>query len=70
VKRNRLLRPKTELSEPLQLEMGAETCMNPWNGVCDNMDIALYIYRQGVKIPICRECWKEIASEDIEWRFD
>jgi len=70
VKRKTLSRLKTEPSEPLQLETGAETCRNPWNGACSNTDIALYIYHQGEKIPVCRKCWEEIASTDVEWRFN
>jgi hypothetical protein len=44
--------------------------MNPWNGRCGNTDIALYIFYRGRRIPVCRECWMEIASDDIEWRCD
>ena len=63
-----MLEPKAELSDVLQVKV--ETCKNPWNGVCENMDIVLYIFRKNEKVPICRECWREIASKDFEWRFN
>ena len=44
-----------------------ERCANPWNGQCNNVDIALYIYYRGEKLPICWPCWNEIAEKDIEW---
>ena len=68
VERKKLLTPRNELSEPLQPERNV--CLNPWNGRCGNTDIALYIFYRGRRIPICRECWVEIASDDIEWRCD
>ncbi|RJS93406.1 hypothetical protein CW705_01645 [Candidatus Bathyarchaeota archaeon] len=46
-----------------------ERCMNPWNGKCSNTDIALYIMFKGRRLPICRKCWREISSKDIEWRY-
>lgn len=63
-----MLKPATELTLPLQPEM--EICMNPSNGVCENADIVLYIGHDGQRLPICRECWSEIASNDIDWRYD
>jgi len=47
-----------------------EHCMNPWNGVCRSRDILLYIYYGGRRLPICRRCWMEIASSDVEWSYD
>jgi hypothetical protein len=35
-----------------------------------NSDIAVYIYYRGRKLPICRECWIEIAQKNIEWRYE
>lgn len=45
----------------------SEQCRNPWNGRCENTDIALYIFYEGRKLPICRLCWNEIAGRDLEW---
>jgi hypothetical protein len=47
-----------------------ERCMNPWNGKCNNTEIALYIMFKGKRLPICRECWEEISSKNIEWEYD
>jgi len=44
-----------------------EICQNPWNGRCGNTGIALYIYHKGERLPICRECWLELADQDLEW---
>jgi len=44
-----------------------EHCANPWNGKCNNTNIALYIYYRGEKVPICRPCWNDIAEKDIKW---
>jgi len=46
-----------------------ERCMNPWNGKCSSTDIALYIMFNGRRLPICWECWKDISSKNIEWRY-
>jgi len=65
--RKRRLKPSRmeETSEPL--EFPEDRCMNPWNGECRSTDIALFIYYEGRKLPICRRCWVEIASTNIEW---
>ena len=47
-----------------------ERCMNPWNGKCSSEDIALYIIFKGRRLPICRKCWMDISSKDIEWRYN
>jgi len=57
-----------EATPPSQIE--TEACMNPWNGECRNGDIAVYIFYMGRRIPICRKCWKEISSTDVEWSYD
>jgi len=44
-----------------------EHCRNPWNGRCKNTDIQLYIYYKGRQLPICKECWLEIADRDFQW---
>jgi hypothetical protein len=44
-----------------------ERCKNPWNGECKNNDIELYIYFQGERLPICRQCWTKMADRDVEW---
>jgi len=68
--RKKRLKPSRmeERSEPL--EHSEERCLNPWNGECRNTDIALFIYYEGQKLPICRSCWVEIASTNIEWSYD
>lgn len=45
----------------------SERCHNPWNGRCENTDIALYIFYKERELPICRLCWNEIAERDLEW---
>jgi len=57
-----------ETAEPSRLER--ERCMNPWNGKCGNLDIALYIMHKGKRLPICRRCWRIISSSKIEWVYD
>lgn len=42
-------------------------CMNPWNPECRNTDIEVSIYYNGRMVPICRQCWEEIANRDVEW---
>jgi len=42
-------------------------CMNPWNPECRNTDIEVSIYYEGRMVPICRQCWEEIANKDVEW---
>jgi len=44
-----------------------ERCCNPWNGSCEETDIALYIFYEGEKLPICQRCWQKIAAKDFEW---
>jgi len=44
-----------------------ETCRNPWNGECRSPDIEVYIYYKGRRLPICRDCWSDIAEKDLEW---
>ena len=44
-----------------------ETCKNPWKENCNNTDIELYIQYKGEKLPICRECWTDLAESDYEW---
>ena len=46
-----------------------EVCQNPWKRKkCKNTDIAIYIYYNNRRLPICRSCWKQIARSDKEWR--
>jgi len=44
-----------------------EKCRNPWNGECESTDIEVYIYYKGRRLPICRDCWSDIAEKDLEW---
>jgi len=42
-------------------------CRNPWNGECRNTDIEVIIYYKKSFLPICRECWNDIAEKDLAW---
>jgi len=45
-----------------------EQCKNPWKKKeCTSTDIEVYILYKNNKVPICRECWAEIAESDREW---
>ncbi|MDR0470257.1 MAG: hypothetical protein LBH79_00855 [Nitrososphaerota archaeon] len=44
-----------------------EQCKNPWNHVCVCEDIKLYIQVKGENLPICQQCWSQIADQDEEW---
>ncbi len=44
-----------------------ECCQNPWNKKCGNNDIEVYIFLKEERLPICRDCWKEIAEKNLEW---
>ncbi|MBE0512137.1 hypothetical protein IBX38_03705 [Candidatus Bathyarchaeota archaeon] len=52
------------LKHPNQL---IEKCRNPWNGECKRTDIEVYIFYRGRRLPICRDCWSDIAEKDLEW---
>ena len=68
--RKKRLKP-TRTEETLEpVEFPEKRCLNPWNGECRNTDIALFIYYGGRKLPICRSCWLEIASTNIEWSYN
>ena len=34
---------------------------------CGNTDIELSVYYKGEFLPICHQCWKEIANKDLTW---
>ena len=55
------------MSEMEEALSKAESCQNPWNPNCGSSEIELYIMHEGVKLPICRSCWEEIALSDLEW---
>ncbi|MEM2972063.1 MAG: hypothetical protein QW270_06550 [Candidatus Bathyarchaeia archaeon] len=44
-----------------------EHCKNPWDKKCKNGDIEVYILFRGEKLPICKQCWNQIANKDLEW---
>ena len=48
----------------------SEKCASPLRPSCGSTDIALYIYFGGRRLPICRRCWEEIASSDLQWGID
>ena len=48
----------------------SEQCKNPMKPKCKNTNIKLYIVVDKTtdeQIPICENCWIEIADADIEW---
>jgi len=61
-RRNKKITPKDESQDLSKVH-----CMNPWNPECRNTDIEVSIYYDGRMIPICHQCWKEIANKDVEW---
>jgi hypothetical protein len=48
-------------------KLRVEQCKNPWNGKCGRTDIEVYIYYRGRRLPVCNDCWREIADKDFEW---
>jgi len=44
-----------------------EQCKNPWKDDCSSENIKLYIVVKGEKLPICSQCWTNIADKDTEW---
>ncbi|MGD6805804.1 MAG: hypothetical protein ACQCN4_02465 [Candidatus Bathyarchaeia archaeon] len=44
-----------------------EVCHNPLKLNCQGTDIVVYIQVGSEKLPICRECWRELADSDVEW---
>lgn len=54
-------------SPPEPNSLDSSHCMNPWKPDCRRTDIKLSIYYEGRFLPICNECWKEIAERNIEW---
>ncbi len=44
-----------------------ERCRSPLNPDCGNWDIALYIFFEGKRLPVCRKCWRQMAETDLEW---
>ncbi|HIE15157.1 TPA: hypothetical protein EYP70_07790 [Candidatus Bathyarchaeota archaeon] len=69
MRRKRRVESEVKLEETT-MNIQSERCMNPWNGECKNTDIAVFIYHEGRRLPICRDCWFRIASTDIEWSCD
>ncbi len=44
-----------------------EKCQNPWKNNCHSENIKLYITVKGEKLPICKQCWNNLAETDTEW---
>ncbi|MGF3522407.1 MAG: hypothetical protein ACQXXJ_04845 [Candidatus Bathyarchaeia archaeon] len=44
-----------------------EHCKNPWKSTCHSENIKLYIMVKGQKLPICNQCWTQIANGEEEW---
>jgi hypothetical protein len=44
-----------------------EHCQNPWEETCHSENITLYIMVNGAKLPICKQCWANIADKEVEW---
>ena len=48
-----------------------ETCQNPFlKKACQGTDIILSIRYNNRDLPICRDCWAEIADGPYEWGED
>lgn len=47
-----------------------EICHNPLKSDCESSDIVVYIQVGTERFPICRQCWSEFASSDVEWGED
>jgi len=45
-----------------------EQCRNLLKPACNCVDILLYIIVGSEKIPLCQQCWCELAeSDNVEW---
>ena len=44
-----------------------EVCHNPLKSECESSDIVVYIQVGTERLPICRQCWGELAESDFEW---
>ncbi|MCW4010538.1 MAG: hypothetical protein NWF05_07960 [Candidatus Bathyarchaeota archaeon] len=44
-----------------------EQCQNPWKNTCHSENIKLYIQVKGEKLPICQQCWINLADKGVEW---
>ncbi|MDR1993079.1 MAG: hypothetical protein LBQ98_06235 [Nitrososphaerota archaeon] len=44
-----------------------EQCKNPWKHVCTSEDIKLYIQINGENLPICQQCWGQLADQEEGW---
>ena len=44
-----------------------ELCHNPLKSDCESSDIVVYIQVGADRLPICRQCWSELAVSDVEW---
>ena len=44
-----------------------EVCHNPLKSECESSDIDVYIQVGVERLPICRQCWGELAESDVEW---
>jgi len=45
----------------------AKQCCNPLKKQCENNDIVLYMQLGSERLPICKQCWHEMADLTIEW---
>ena len=68
MKTNKFIESENSFKDDTQLDI--EVCMNPWNGVCKKTEILLSICHDGQTLPICKECWNNIAFSNLEWRYD
>lgn len=66
VKKKVFIEEKSDDEYSLELEPGL-TCKNPWNKNCKNRNIELFIYYRDEFIPICSNCWRELAEKDLNW---
>ena len=47
-----------------------EKCCSPLKPSCGREDIAVVIRVGDGMLPICRECWRNLARMDAEWGED
>ena len=58
---------KTQNERKIQGRATGEKCLNPWKKKCSNSNIAISIVVKGETLPICGQCWEQIADSDKVW---
>jgi len=47
-----------------------EQCKNPLKPKCPNDDIVAYIQIGQERLPLCHQCWIDMAESSVEWGED